>query len=77
MIIDGNGDLTLNSRYLVKSQFRLKTEEVISKWEVLPVHEGPRPTVGNFCKIVYFDLDRPDVITDLKDNIGRFTSINF
>lgn len=53
------------TKYLIKSNIRLKTEEVFSKWEVLKLGEGPRPTVGNFAKIVYYDLDRPDVIVDL------------
>ena len=58
------------SRYLVKSNIRLKTEEVLSKWEVLKPGQGPRPTIGNFAKIVYYDLERPDVITDLQEKIG-------
>ena len=46
---------------------------MLSKWEVLPIGSGPRPTVGNFCKIVYVDLERPDVIDDLYENIGKRT----
>ena len=65
--------LTTFCRYLVKSHIKLKTEEVLSKWEVLPIGSGPRPTVGNFCKIVYVDLERPDVIDDLYENIGKRT----
>ena len=49
---------------------------MLSKWEVFKPGEGPRPTVGNFAKIVYYDLDRPDVIADLQEKIGMFVGIS-
>ena len=60
----------LFDRYLQKSNILLKTAEALTMWIVHPESSGPKPTIGNFCKLIHCDLDRADIFTDFQEKIG-------
>lgn len=57
-------------RYIKNIGHQNKVSEVISMW-LKEEAKDPKPTVANLLRCL-IELDRPDIITDVKDKIGMY-----